>query len=128
MEFPVRPFSYINSLAFGNTTSKQTIYSYWEAAVQSEKREEQENHDVKERDNMYVVEIELPEYVREDIQALFNDGYLIVTACEFKKAYYIGRNVSQENIRAAFHNGVLKCMITKSEKDNGDGPVEIEIM
>lgn len=104
--------------------------------MQSEKREEQSNHDVKERDNMYVVEIEMPEYTKEDILALFNDGYLIVTAHkepgnnmeEFKKAYYIGRNVSQDNIRAAFHNGVLKCMITKVEKGNAEGPVEIEIM
>ena len=96
--------------------------------MQSEKREELENRDVKERDNMYVVEIELPEYSREDICALFNDGYLIVTALEFKKAYYIGRNVSQDNIRAAFHNGVLKCMITKVEKGSAEGPVEIEIM
>ena len=125
--------------------------------MQSEKRQEQENHDIKERENMYVVEIEMPEYTREDIQALFNDGYLVVTAkkertdkeaaleeavCgetgseavtgasteEFKKAYYIGRNVSQDNIRAAFHNGVLKCMITKVEKGNAYGPVQIDIM
>lgn len=120
--------------------------------MQSEKREEQVNLDVKERDNMYVVEIEMPEYTKEDILALFNDGYLVVTAKkqragkvearemaggsevsdsnvqEFKKAYYIGRNVSQDNIRAAFHNGVLKCMITKVEKGNAEGPVQIEIM
>lgn len=125
--------------------------------MQSEKREEQVNPDVKERDNMYVVEIEMPEYTKEDILALFNDGYLVVTATkaegsaeeagqiendgaeeaegkkgitvqEFKKAYYIGRNVSQDNIRAAFHNGVLKCMITKVEKGIADGPVQIEIM
>ena len=48
--------------------------------MQSEKRQEQENHDIKERENMYVVEIEMPEYTREDILALFNDGYLVVTA------------------------------------------------
>lgn len=98
--------------------------------MQSEKREEQVNLDVKERDNMYVVEIEMPEYTKEDILALFNDGYLVVTAKqeEFKKAYYIGRNVSQDNIRAAFHNGVLKCMITKVEKSSAGGPAEIEIM
>lgn len=98
--------------------------------MQSEKREEQANYDVKERDNMYVVEIEMSEYAKEDVQALFNDGYLIVTAGqkEFQKAYYIGREVSQDNIRAALHNGVLKCMITKAEKGNADGPVEIEIM
>ena len=120
--------------------------------MQSEKMEEQAKLNVKERDNMYVVEIELPEYNREEVRVLFNDGYLVVTArkeetdeefelskCdagemqdrtteEFKKAYYIGRNVLQDNICAAFNNGVLKCMLTKSEKEYVDGPVEVKIM
>jgi HSP20 family molecular chaperone IbpA len=55
--------------------------------VQSEHKEEQERLEVKERDNMYVVEVELLDYERENIQILFNDGYLVVTAGEaFKKA------------------------------------------
>ena len=103
--------------------------------MQTENREEQERLEVKERDNMYVVEVELPEYERENIQILFNDGYLVVTATkehisgeEFKKAYYIGKNVLQDNICASFHNGVLKCMLTKSEREYDEGPVEVKIM
>lgn len=88
-----------------------------------------EHEQVKERDNLYVVEVELAQYQKEDIQALFHDGYLVVSAGEdFKKAYYIGKKVSKDHIRAAFHNGVLKCMITKTEKEVSFEPVEIEIM
>jgi HSP20 family molecular chaperone IbpA len=97
--------------------------------VQSEHKEEQERLEVKERDNMYVVEVELLDYERENIQILFNDGYLVVTAGEaFKKAYYIGRNVLQDNICASFHNGMLKCMLTKSEREYEEGPVEVNIL
>ena len=97
--------------------------------MQTENREEQERLEVKERDNMYVVEVELPEYERENIQILFNDGYLVVTAGEaFKKAYSIGRNVLQDNICASFHNGMLKCMLTKSEREYEEGPVEVNIL
>lgn len=89
----------------------------------------QEHDEVKERDNLYVVEVELSDYQKEDIQAVFHDGYLVVSAGEaFKKAYYIGKKVSKDNIRAAFHNGILKCMITKTEKEVSFEPVVIEIM
>ena len=105
--------------------------------MQTDKKEEQVNRDVKERDNIYVVEIEMANFLREEIKASFNDGYLIITASraeesgaaeEFKKAFYIGKTVAQENIRAAFHNGVLKFMIPKDEKRAVQGPTDIEIM
>ncbi len=105
--------------------------------MQSDNIQEQKNGDVKERDNIFVVEIEVHGYLREEIQAFFNDGYLIVTAKRpeqeasaegFKKAVYIGKDVSQEHIRAAFHSGVLKCMIPKDVKGEAKEPTEIEIM
>lgn len=94
------------------------------------------NQDVKERDNIFVVEIELPTYCREDIEARFYAGYLTVFARKpqdrgaagFKKAFYIGRDVSQEHIRAAFHNGILKFMIPKDVESTQCSPAEIEIM
>ena len=97
--------------------------------MESEIREEQDRLEVKERDNMYVVEVELSGYEKHHLQVIFNDGYLIVTAGdEFKKAYYIGRNVLQDNICASFCNGILKCMLTKSEKEYEEGPVEVKIL
>ncbi len=105
--------------------------------MQSDKKQEQVTGDVKERDNIFVVEIEIQGYLREEIKAFFHNGYLTVTAKTpeqedsaegFKKAVYIGSDVSQEHIRAAFHGGTLKCMIPKDVKGEAKGPTEIEIM
>lgn len=103
--------------------------------VEKEKREEAAGGDVKERDNIYVVELEMDGFKKEEIKVYFNDGYLVVVAesegnqgKDMRQAFYVGRSVAHENIRAAFHNGLLKCMIPKDEKKEGQGPVEIEIM
>ena len=91
----------------------------------ADKKEEQASGDVKERDNIYVVEVELKDFVREEIRASFHDGYLVVQAEQQASA---GKSVQKENIRAAFHSNVLKFMIPKDEKREGQGPVNIEIM
>ncbi len=78
--------------------------------------------DLRERDDLYVLEVELPGFRREEISACTNDGYLIVTAMRpdleepFRRAYYIGKGVAEEHIRAAYRNNVLKFMIPKREE------------
>lgn len=105
--------------------------------MQTDKNEEQMFEGVKERDNLFVVEINLSQFSKEEIKASFHDGYLIITAAhrepldvlaEYKRAFYIGRQVSQEHIRAAFHGGILKCMIPKDGENVCTEPTEIEIM
>jgi len=97
---------------------------------------EERSQDVKERDNIYVVEIELQDYAKEDITARFHAGFLTVMAQKmwqeehvgFKKAFYVGRDVSKDHIRAAFNNGILKFMIPKDAEAYSEEPSEIEIM
>ncbi len=103
--------------------------------METEKSRDTNGGDVKERDNIYVVELEMEDYNKSEIQVCFNNGYLVITAEKQtfptrskRQAFYIGCGVSQDNIRAAFHNGILKCIIPKDEKKEGLGPVEIEIM
>lgn len=102
--------------------------------MHTDKKQEQKSLEVKERDNMFVVETELDGYEKEDIQASFNDGYLIVKAQRqdeqesMQKAFYVGKAVAQEHIRAAIHNGTLKFMIPKDEKRQVQEPCTIEIM
>ncbi|MBR4060621.1 MAG: Hsp20 family protein [Lachnospiraceae bacterium] len=103
--------------------------------MEKEKREEVAGGDVKERDNIYVVELEMDGFKKEEIKVYFNDGYLVVVAESeeiqgkyMRQAFYVGRSVAHENIRAAFHNGLLKCMIPKDEKKERQEPVEIEIL
>lgn len=103
--------------------------------METEKSKEMIGGDVKERDNIYVVELEMEDFTKEEITVCFHDGYLVVVAeskgfpgKSIRKAFYIGREVAQDNIRAAFHNGILKCMIPKDEKKEGAESIEIEIM
>ena len=94
-----------------------------------------ETEKFQERDNIYMVELEMADFSKEEIKVYFNDGYLVVTAesrilpkKSKRHAFYIGCGVAQDNIRAAFHNGILKCIIPKDDKKEGQNPVEIEIM
>lgn len=95
----------------------------------------QASGDVKERDNIYVVELEAEGFTKEELSVCFHEGYLVVTAestslpqKQMRQAFYVGQSVAQENIRASFHNGMLKCMIPKGDKKEGKEPVQIEII
>lgn len=91
--------------------------------------------DVKETEGGYMIDMELPGYAKEDIQAELKDGYLIIKAnhnenrdekdtegnyirreryvgsCQ--RSFFVGKDVKQEDIRAAFRNGILRLAIPK---------------
>lgn len=89
--------------------------------------------DVKEKDDRYILEIDLPGFHNEDIKAYIQDGYLIVSAVKaeerdkkkgkyirqerywgtYQRSFFIGKDISQEDIKAAYKHGVLKLMIPK---------------
>lgn len=89
--------------------------------------------DVRETDNMYILDIDLPGFHKEDIKAYVKDGYLIVSASqsrekehergrtirkerytgEYRRSFYVGSLVSQEDITAAYKHGVLKLKLPK---------------
>lgn len=91
--------------------------------------------DVQEKDGNYLIDMELPGYAKEDIQAELKDGYLIITANRnenkdekddkgnyirrerfsgsCKRSFYVGNNVRQEDIKAAFKDGILRLAIPK---------------
>ncbi|MCM1273390.1 MAG: Hsp20/alpha crystallin family protein [Clostridium sp.] len=94
--------------------------------------------DIQERDGNYLLEIELPGFVREDIQAELVDGRLTIIAerqeyipkdggdinfirrerlvggC--KRSFFVGSKVRQEDISAAFKDGILSIIIANSER------------
>ena len=84
--------------------------------------------DIKESENDYEINIDLPGYKKEDVQAELKDGYLVITAKSESSAedasskeyirrerfygtcsrsFYVGKDVQQEDITARFENGVL---------------------
>ena len=91
--------------------------------------------DIHEKDGNYLIEMELPGYAKEDIKADLKDGYLTISAvrnetkeekdakgnCVRKERYtgscnrsfYVGEQVSQEDIKAAFTDGILKLQVPK---------------
>ncbi|MDY3920128.1 MAG: Hsp20/alpha crystallin family protein [Candidatus Limivivens sp.] len=91
--------------------------------------------DIQERDNGYMVDIELPGYAKEDVQAELKDGYLTITAKKSanneeqeknhkyirkerytgscKRTFYVGEELKQEDIKAAFQNGILRLFVPK---------------
>ena len=92
-----------------------------------------------EKHNIQVVilDIEMPGFKKEDIRAELKDGYLTVEAqttsdrdekddkgryirrerysgsCQ--RRFFVGREVTQEDIRAKFDNGILKLTVPKKE-------------
>lgn len=107
--------------------------------------------DVQETDKAYMLDIELPGYAKEDVQAELKDGYLTITAHKnenkeekdsngkyirkerytgtCKRSFYVGDYLKQEDIKAAFKDGVLCLMIPKEQpKVEEHKPTMIEIL
>lgn len=95
--------------------------------------------DIKESEERFTVEMDLPGFCREDISAELKDGYLTVTATAKKaeentsdkkekyvqkerfhatcnRSFYVGDNMKQEDIKAKFENGVLTLQVPKKEE------------
>ena len=105
--------------------------------------------DVKEKEDSYELEIDLPGYKKENVKAQLKDGYMTITA-EAKKdtdekdedgkyirrekyygtcsrSFYVGKNVTEEDIKAKFEDGVLKVTVPKKQaKPKEDKFISIE--
>jgi HSP20 family protein len=91
--------------------------------------------DLKETEDSYLVEADLPGIPKEAIDIDYNNGYLTITAKrddtvedkkenyvrrerhygEFKRSFYVD-NVDESKIDASFKDGVLKVTLPKQEK------------
>jgi HSP20 family molecular chaperone IbpA len=94
--------------------------------------------DVKETEQGYEVDIELPGFKKEDVKAQLKDGYLTIQAVQnvdngekdaqgkyirrerfsgsMSRQFYVGKNVTQDDIHAKFEDGVLKLALPKQEQ------------
>jgi HSP20 family molecular chaperone IbpA len=93
--------------------------------------------DVQETEDGYEVDIDLPGFKKDDIKLSLDNGYLSVCAAKaldndkkdkkgkiirqerysgsMQRSFYVGENITEENIKAKFEDGVLKLQVPKEE-------------
>ena len=101
--------------------------------------------DIKERENSYVMDVEIPGFDKKDVSISLKDGYLTITAekkeedngkkenyvrrersTSLSRSYYVG-DVAKESVKAKYENGVLSIEIPKEqEKKELTHNIEIE--
>ena len=70
--------------------------------------------DVKETDNSYEVDIDLPGFKKDEIEAKLENGYLTIGA--MSRSFYVGDELKQEDIKAKYEDGILKLSVPKKEQ------------
>jgi HSP20 family molecular chaperone IbpA len=125
--------------------------------------------DIKEYDDRYVLEMELPGFAKEEIKAELSKGYLVVSAEHFEtnetaekaegeteeaaenkeaevveekapkylckerfygkteRSFYVGKQISKEDIKAEYVNGILTLTIPKKVEKPEDQKEYISI-
>ena len=93
--------------------------------------------DVKETETGYELDVDLPGYKKENVQVELKDGCLTVTAKTAQskdeqdengiyirrerysgtcsRAFYVGEDIEQNDIKAKFEDGILKLSVPKKE-------------
>ena len=93
--------------------------------------------DVAETETGYEVSMNLPGFEKKDVRAELKEGYLTITASTSQnndekdgsgkyirkerysgtcsRSFYVGEDVTQQDIKARFENGVLKLSIPKKD-------------
>ena len=92
--------------------------------------------DIKEHKDGYELEIDLPGFHKNEIQAELKDGYLTISAAKqlnqdekesgkyirrerytgsCQRSFYVGEDITQKDIKAEFKHGILKLFVPKKE-------------
>ena len=94
--------------------------------------------DVKETDNSYEVDIDLPGFKKDEIEAKLENGYLTISAAKgldkeekdekdgkyirkerysgaMSRSFYVDDELKQEDIKAKYEDGILKLSVPKKE-------------
>ncbi len=87
--------------------------------------------DIKETEQNYELDLELPGYGKDEIKVSLENGYLTVSAEKHAKeeegkkylrreirestsrSYYVGTDITREQIKAKYDNGILSLVVPK---------------
>ena len=93
--------------------------------------------DVRDKEDHYLVDIDLPGFKKDEIELKLENGYLTVSAekgldkdetdkkgkliCQeryvgsMQRSFYVGENLTENDIKAKFEDGVLQINVPKKE-------------
>ena len=94
--------------------------------------------DIQEHDDGYTLEMDLPGFKKDEIQIELNNGYMTISAAKgldedekdkksgkyirrerytgsCQRSFYVGEDVTEEDIKAEFKQGILKLFVPKKE-------------
>ena len=95
--------------------------------------------DIRETDNSFILDVDLPGYNKEDIKIDLTDGYLTIHAKttkenkehekhhyvrrerfvgEASRSFYVGDEIIENEIKASFRNGILNLEIPKKKEED----------
>ena len=94
--------------------------------------------DIRDTEQGYELDIDLPGFKKEEITARLENGYLTISAAKgldkdekdkkgnyirrerytgsMTRSFYVGDDISQEDIKAKFEDGILKLSVPKKDK------------
>ncbi len=94
--------------------------------------------DIKELEGGYELEMDLPGFTKDEITAELKDGYLTISASKgldkdekeketgkyirreryagaCQRSFYVGEDITEQDIKAEFKHGILKLFVPKKE-------------
>ena len=105
--------------------------------------------DVRETDSGYEVDIDLPGFKKDEINAQLDNGYLTISASKgldkeeknkegkyirkeryagaMSRSFYVGDALTQEDIKAKYESGILRLSIPKKEAKQVEATKRIAI-
>ncbi len=100
--------------------------------------------DIKETENGYEMQVDLPGFDKKDINVSIKNGYLTIEAKKQDKeedehnyvrrernyscsrSYYVGEGVKEEDVKAKYDNGILSLTVPKEAKQIPSRRINIE--
>ena len=105
--------------------------------------------DVRETDNSYELDIDLPGFKKDEIKVELDNGYLSISAAKgldkdeekkdgkyirreryagaMNRTFYVGDNLTQQDIQAKFEDGILKIMSRRRMSSRSSSSSRISI-
>ena len=121
-------FSFYNDAPFENVETK--LYGHHAKNVMKT--------DIKETDEGYELEIDLPGFTKDEVKVSLDNGYMTVSAAKgldkdeqekksgkyirreryagaCERSFYVGDEITEEDVKGEFKHGILKLFVPKKE-------------